>query len=301
MADRKPLILVVDDNPVNIHVLAQALQAEYTVKIATDGLKAVELAHHPEKPDLILLDVMMPEMDGYEVCQRLKESKATKNIPIIFVTAKNEVGDEEHGFNLGAADYITKPFAIPIVRARVGNHIKLKLKTDLLESLASLDGLTGIYNRRRFDEALDKEWRRAARNQAPLSLIMADVDYFKLYNDLYGHGLGDECLQNMAALLTRTATRPGDLAARYGGEEFVILLPETSPSGASKLAERFRASVEALKRPHKDSSTSDYVTVSVGCATMIPLPGSDPAGLLQAADRLLYQAKHEGRNRVKYE
>jgi diguanylate cyclase (GGDEF)-like protein len=295
----KSLLLIVDDTPTNLHVLGSALQGEYRVKIATNGATALELAAHPEsRPDLILLDVMMPGMDGYEVCRRLKENPATMNIPIIFVTAKNEIVNEEQGLKLGAVDYIVKPFHLAIVLARVRNHINLKIRTDLLESLAMLDGLTGIPNRRRFDLTLEDEWRRACRDQHAVSILMADIDYFKLYNDCYGHAAGDFCLKTVAQTLQSCLARAGDLIARYGGEEFVAILPGVNTEGARLIAEAWCASVESLSLPHEQSLTAPIVTLSVGYATCIPREGMLPAQLQEQADRSLYCAKHEGRNRV---
>jgi diguanylate cyclase (GGDEF)-like protein len=296
--DDKPLVLVVDDTPTNIQVLAEALRKDYRVRVAGSGKAAFDIISKLGAPDLILLDVMMPEMDGYEVCRRLKQEPGTKNVPVIFVTAKSDAVDEEYGLRLGAVDYIAKPFHLPIVTARVRNHINLKLKTDLLESQAMLDGLTDIPNRRRFDEALDNEWKRALRSGAPLSLIMADIDFFKLYNDNYGHGVGDECLKKVAAALADSIERPSDLMARYGGEEFVALLPETDAAGAKSIAERFRSHVEALQLPHQYSEASAYVTVSVGYACVIPGTETIQTELLRLADEKLYQAKEAGRNRV---
>jgi diguanylate cyclase (GGDEF)-like protein len=295
---RKPVVLIVDDAPANIHVLAEALHADYQVKVATNGQTALDLAQHPDQPDLILLDIMMPEMDGYELCRRLRENESTKNIPVIFVTARSSSGDEEYGLNLGAVDYITKPFEIPIVRARVRTHVTLKHKTDLLETLASLDGLTGIPNRRRFDAVLDSEWRRCHRNGTALSLLLADVDYFKQYNDHYGHGAGDDCLKKIASTMTCSLSRSGDTVSRYGGEEFAVLLPETDGTGACHVAERLRGEVETLAIHHSRSSVADHVTISIGGVATVPPDGSLPDSFLATADRMLYQAKSEGRNRV---
>ncbi|NVZ08840.1 PleD family two-component system response regulator [Allochromatium humboldtianum] len=295
--DLLPSILIVDDMPANIRVLADTLKSDYRVRVATSGAKALEIAAGSPPPDLILLDVMMPEMDGYEVCRRLKDDPRTSTIPIIFVTAKDEAEEEAHGLGLGAVDYIAKPFHLPIVRARVRTHVNLKRKTDLLDSLASLDGLTHIPNRRRFDEALKLEWARAAREGTSLAVAMLDVDYFKPYNDHYGHGRGDECLRRVADALSARLQRPADLAARYGGEEFVLLLPDTDAAGALALAESCRAAVSALCIPHDYSAAADHVTLSIGVAAT--QPPSDGASLLLArADEALYRAKSEGRNRV---
>jgi len=297
--DDRPLILIVDDTPTNIQVLAEALRSDYRVKVATSGKAALAIANQPEsRPDLILLDVMMPEMDGYEVCRRLKQAPATQNIPVIFVTAKNDVTDEEQGLRLGAMDYIVKPFHLAIVKARVANHISLKMKTDLLESLALLDGLTGIPNRRRFDEAMDNEWQRALRNDTPLALIMTDIDYFKAYNDHYGHGAGDLCLKAVAKALADSLGRANDILARYGGEEFVAVLPDTDAEGARLLAERWCSSVAALRLAHQFSNAAEHVTISAGYASIQPAPDQSPRELLEQADKMLYQAKELGRNRV---
>lgn len=297
--DVRPMILIVDDTPTNIQVLAEALRADYRVKVATTGKAALVIANNPEShPDLILLDVMMPEMDGYEVCRRLKQEPATQNIPVIFVTARNDIAAEEFGLGLGAMDYIVKPFHLAVVKARVQNHISLKMKTDLLESLALVDGLTGIPNRRRFDEVLGNEWKRALRVGAPLALIMADIDYFKAYNDNYGHGAGDQCLKVVAKALVNSLCRPSDMMARYGGEEFVAVMPDTDGEGAHLLAEHWLANVAALALAHPFSSIADHVTISVGYAALKPSQGRSPMELLDLADKMLYQAKEQGRNRV---
>jgi diguanylate cyclase (GGDEF)-like protein len=294
----KPLILIVDDTPTNIQILAEALRVDYLVRVANSGKIAFEIIAKFGAPDLILLDVMMPEMDGYEVCRRLKQAPETKDVPVIFVTAKSDVVDEEHGLRLGAVDYIAKPFHLAIVAARVQNHINLKMKTDLLESQAMLDGLTNIPNRRRFDEMLESEWKRSLRSGAPLALIMTDIDFFKRYNDNYGHGVGDTCLKRVATSLSGATERPSDLAARYGGEEFAIILPETDIEGARIIAERFRSHVENMHIPHAYSEVSAYVTVSAGLACVIPNAELSKADLLKSADDKLYQAKQSGRNRV---
>jgi len=293
-----PTILIVDDTPTNIQVLAEALRPHYRVKVAASGPAALEVIARQGVPDLILLDVMMPGMDGYAVCQALKESAATRDTPVIFVTAKSDEADEEKGLRLGAVDYIAKPFSLPIVLARVRNHINLKLKTDLLESLALLDGLTSIPNRRRFDEALEMEWKRAQRTGEPLALIMFDIDCFKDYNDHHGHHAGDCCLARVADELTRALARPGDLLARYGGEEFVALLPATDLEGGILSAERCRAQIMALNLPHGHSPAAPCVTVSAGVASLVPGATSSPLELLQQADACLYRAKGAGRNQV---
>jgi len=294
----KPVVLIVDDTPTNIQVLAEALRTEYRVKVAGGGLLALEAIARQGPPDLVLLDVMMPDLDGYEVCRRLKQDPRTRHVPVIFVTAKSEAEDEERGLNLGAVDYVTKPFHLSIVLARIRNHIQLKRQADLLERLALLDGLTGIANRRRFDETLVDEWKRAERSGEALALIMLDIDHFKLFNDHYGHGAGDDCLRRVAAVMQEEICRPGDLAARYGGEEFVALLPATEGEGARAVAGRLRARIEALHLPHSQSPTSTWVTASLGVASCRPQRDRLPQTLTELADRMLYQAKAAGRNRL---
>jgi diguanylate cyclase (GGDEF)-like protein len=292
----KPLILIVDDTPTNIQVLAENLINDYRIKVAVSGEAALEAIARQGMPDLILLDVMMPDMDGYEVCRRLKEDPHTSAIPVIFVTALNGGDDEERGLNLGALDYIVKPFYLPVVKARIRNHIRLKQMTDMLEAMAWIDGLTGIPNRRRFDQMLEIEWKRAQRNHLPLAAIIVDVDYFKAYNDCHGHGAGDICLKRVAMLLAAKVSRSGDLVARYGGEEFVILMPETDADGVQSIAEQLCRSVEAEQIPHAGSDVSGWVTISAGYAGLVPQLEQSPSVLLDEADRMLYMAKDAGRN-----
>lgn len=291
-------ILIVDDQSANIHVLAEALQPSYEVMVATSGANALEIVQKQLSPDLILLDVMMPDIDGYEVCRQLKENDKTKDIPVIFLTAHTEPSEEESGLNLGAIDYISKPYRLPIILARIRNHLNMKRKTDLLESLVALDGLTGIPNRRKFDAMLDFEWRRGIRSKRQLSIVMTDIDYFKQFNDRYGHGAGDECLLQVANTLASCVSRPGDLVARYGGEEFVALLPLTKAEGALAIAERFVRTASGIMLPLRHPDKFGQITISAGCATMVPSQGSSMTDLLEKADAMLYRAKHEGRNRV---
>ncbi|CAO3415106.1 diguanylate cyclase domain-containing protein [Azospirillum endophyticum] len=297
MTDPRPKILVVDDIPSNVHVLSRILKDDYDIYFATDGEKALDLVQ-ARMPDLVLLDIMMPGMDGFEVCRRIKGDPTTHDIPVIFISAKSEVEDETRGLEVGAIDFITKPISPPIVKARVRNHLLLKRQADLLRSLSFLDGLTGIANRRRFDETMAREWRRCARSHLPLSLIILDVDHFKAYNDQYGHQTGDECLRIIAEVLSERVRRPSDLVARYGGEEFICLLPETDGPGATGVAEGFRTAVAERRIPHAQSPVAPHVTISLGVASVIPSAEGSPDRLAETADRLLYRAKRAGRNRV---
>ncbi len=294
---RRPRLLVVDDQAANIQALYQAFSADHQVLMATSGEQALKVAA-AKLPDLILLDVVMPDMDGHEVCRRLKAEPATRDVPVIFVTAHNDEAAETQGLALGAVDFISKPINPAIVRARVKTHITLKAQSDLLRQWVYVDGLTGVRNRRSFDEQLASEWGRAAREGSALSVILLDVDFFKRYNDRYGHQAGDACLRQVASFLKQAVKRPGDLVARYGGEEFACLLPGTPLEGALSFAEQLRAGVESLGLAHADSTVSDQVTVSLGaCATRGSDAGSAEA-LLRAADGQLYRAKELGRNRA---
>lgn len=290
-------ILIVDDAP--IQIITEILYHEdYEIFSATTGEKAIEIALS-ENPDLILLDVMMPDMDGYEICRKLKSYKQLHHLPIIFLTAKHDIEDETKALALGAIDYITKPFNPDILKVRIKNHLEQKLQHDILENLSSRDGLTGIANRRRFDEFLNQEWLRAKRNKTQLSLIMMDVDYFKQYNDNYGHLAGDDCLKQIASTLESQLKRPTDLVARYGGEEFVSILPDTDSEGALHIAKLFLESVSELKIPHSHSNVADYVTISIGVATVIPSALFSKEELIKVADSSLYEAKKAGRNQIK--
>ena len=293
----KHSILIVDDVPANIKVLGESLKADYRIRLATDGEKALKMAASTTPPDIVLLDIVMPKMDGYEVCRRLKEDPTTRNIPVIFITAMAEEEDETKGLACGAVDYITKPFSLPIVRARVKTHLELKRHRDTLEALSTLDGLTGIPNRRRFDEVLNVEWLRGQREGVFLSLIMLDIDHFKLYNDNYGHIEGDDCLKKVAACLARAMGRPADFLARYGGEEFAVVLPMTDREGCATVAAALLEQIGELRLPHAYSPVSSQVTISLGGATMRPDRLASPKTLVERADRALYASKMAGRNR----
>ncbi len=293
----RPRILVVDDQPTNIQTLYQILKPEYDVSMATDGAQAIGLCQR-RQPDLVLLDVVMPGIDGFEVCKRLKADPATRDVPVIFVTARDGVEDETLGLAVGAVDFITKPVNPPVVLARVRTHIELKRQTDTLRAMAFNDGLTGVANRRWFDERLQVEWLRCRRNRMPLSLILIDLDHFKNYNDRYGHQAGDDCLRLAAGSMKARLGRPADLLARYGGEEFVCLLPETPIDGARAKADDLAKGVLSLNIANSDSPTAQIVTISCGVASVMPNADGSAGDLLQRADEMLYAAKHAGRNRI---
>ena len=297
MTESRQRRLRVDDIAANIKILSAILKHEYDILVATNGSDALEIAL-VEQPDVILLDVMMPDMDGYEVCSRLKADPRTHDIPVIFISAMNEVEDEARGLEVGGLDYITKPINPAIVKARVRIHLELKRQRDILQRISMIDGLTGIANRRRFDEALEREWRRCHRSDSPLSLILVDVDFFKNYNDHYGHLAGDECLKKVAAAMADQNRRAADIVARFGGEEFACLLPDTGADAAHAMAVRLGEAVAALAIPHARSDAAGHVTISLGVATLIPGEGDVASSLIDQADRGLYHAKQNGRNRV---
>ncbi len=294
-------LLVVDDQPANIQAVYQIFSGQHQVLMATNGEQALTLCLKTP-PDLILLDVVMPGMDGLETCRRLKALDITRNIPVIFVTGGSRVEEENECWEVGAIDFVSKPINPATLRNRVRAHLILKQQTDLLRLMAFRDGLTGVSNRRYFDDRYNVEWRRAQRAGSALSVIMIDVDHFKLYNDHYGHAEGDKCLRMVASELNAQLNRPADLLARYGGEEFVCILPDTDLNGARITAERMRLSVEKIALPHAASLTSSCVTISIGIATMEDKVSEDLAPVLvDKADEQLYIAKRSGRNRISSE
>ncbi len=291
-------LLIVDDNRQNIEILMALFKDEYKIAAAVNAQRALKIAQSDTPPDLILMDILMPEMDGYELCATLKEDPATKNIPIIFVTAVSEVMDENRGFELGAVDYITKPFHPPMVKARVKLHLNLKRKQELLEKYAFIDALTEIPNRRRFDEIMEKEWNRAMRSHVPLSLIMIDIDHFKHYNDTYGHGMGDDCLKKVATTLKNSLRRGSDFIARYGGEEFMAILPNTTGDAAMAICRHIADNIRTLAIEHKSSSINCCITVSMGGVTLRPDGETSIEKFIEAADKKMYEAKAAGRNQI---
>ena len=294
----KPSVLIVEDDNTIRALLMAVLGGDWVVYTAASGEAALtSVAAH--LPDIVLLDIGLPDMDGLEVCRRFKANPQLEQVPVIFLTARTSGEDEIDGLEAGGIDYITKPINPAVLKARIRNHLELKQNRDQLVRLARTDGLTGLYNRRTFDDMLQREWRRLARTGEPLAVIMIDVDHFKLYNDTYGHGGGDTCLQRVARAAEGALQRPADVIARYGGEEFIALLPETGLDGAIAVAEAIRAAVANLEIPHSSSKTATYVTLSLGVGCTIPHADKDPATILELADQQLYAAKAEGRNRAK--
>ena len=296
MEFKKPTILAVDDMTTTLLLLHDLLKDTYEVKIAKSGTKALEILESPNDIDLILLDIEMPDINGYDVCKRIKNNETIKNIPIIFITGRTSQEDEEYGLNLGAIDYITKPFNKAIVKLRIKNYLNLKIKNDMLEKLSMYDGLTNIRNRRFFDETFEKTFNEIKRDKKSLAVLMIDIDFFKPYNDNYGHGQGDETLRKVAKALEKTIKRASDFVARYGGEEFVILLKNIDKTGLQTVAKNLLEAIRELKITHEYSKVEDFVTVSIGVSYCSCPDEITKTELLLKADEALYNVKNSGRN-----
>ncbi|MFA7292709.1 MAG: diguanylate cyclase [Rhodocyclaceae bacterium] len=304
--------LVVEDSQASRKIVSHYLERMGITPIpAIDGAEAVDL-FVSERPDMVLLDIVLPGIDGFEVARRMRQLERPGDwTPIIFLTSMTRDEDLEKGIAAGGDDYIYKPVSDVVLGAKIRamqriiqmrySLLVLTRKLDTanqeLKRLTSLDGLTGIANRRHFDEMLVREWRRSMRQGAEFSILMCDVDLFKSYNDTLGHHAGDDCLRQIAQALTNAMDRGGDLVARYGGEEFAIILPETSLAGGQVVAERMRQTIEALNIDHP-TAPGGKITASFGLAAGIAMPETDPIRLVKAADKALYEAKRAGRNQV---
>ena len=295
-------ILIVDDTEANIEILSGLLSNNFDVMASLDGSYALEIAKE-DKPDLILLDILMPEMDGYEVCRRLKSHPDTKDIPIIFITAETDEESIEKAYDTGGLDYITKPFKPKELLARVRTQLKMASLIQHLENsqkqmeiLATTDHLTGLYNRRYFSEISKKLIENSTPDIDNITVLIMDIDNFKTVNDTYGHAIGDEVIKHLSTTLMQHKRQP-DIVARYGGEEFTMLLPDTSINGALTMAERIRKNIEKSDVFIDEKSTLNY-TISVGISKL-NLHENDPMSTaLLKADNALYRAKNNGKNRV---
>lgn len=318
--DSAAMVLLVDDQAMIGEAVRRALADDPAIDFhfCSDPAQAIELALQI-RPTVILQDLVMPDCDGLDLVRRYREHPATRDIPIIVLSTKEEAQVKSAAFAAGANDYLVKlPDAIELV-ARVRYHSRSflalqqrdeayralresqqkLLETNLvLQRLMNSDGLTGLSNRRHFDEYLEMEWRRALREQSQLSLLLIDVDHFKAFNDTFGHVAGDEALRQVAGALRESCSRSSDLPARYGGEEFAIILPGTSPGGARLLAEKLRLTVLAMGIAHELPVPGSSLTISLGVATLTPRAGQSYLDLIEQADRALYNAKHGGRNQV---
>ncbi len=295
----RPRILIVDDQVINIQALHQIFASDHEVFMATSGQSALDFCRKTP-PDLILLDIMMPDMDGLEVCAQLKHEEPTADIPVLFVTAQNDASEESRALMAGGMDFISKPVNPDVVRARVHTHVTLKLQRDLLKKLVFTDPLTGLANRRNFDQAIAREWRHCQRNGKSLAVLMIDIDSFKQYNDTYGHQQGDTCLAAVAACLQAGFRRPHDIVARYGGEEFICLMPECELQSAISKAASVLRTITDQAIPHSSTKVadSDTITLSIGVAAIVPGDRHSIDALIAKADQKLYEAKQAGRNRV---
>ncbi|MEF3697848.1 GGDEF domain-containing response regulator [Desulfolutivibrio sp.] len=313
-------ILVVDDSRSQTMLLGGILRGAGYEDIveAHDAVSALRILEEgvgrngDSDVDLILMDIVMPEMDGIEATKRLKADERFRDVPVIMVTVRDEVASLERALEAGANDYISKPVNRLELCARVRSVLRLKEEidrrkarerelealTERLEQLSNQDGLTSVSNRRRFEEVYDKEWLRARRDNMPLALLMIDIDFFKAFNDTYGHLRGDCCLKAVAEAICTVLKRPGDFVARFGGEEFVVILPATDETGALAIAEEIRENVRSLDIEHASSTAADHITVSIGAASVTPRVDQGGKALLLASDGALYQAKTNGRNRV---
>ena len=316
----KIVVLLVDDQPMVAEAVRRALEDEKDIEFhyCDDPTKAIKVANNI-KPTIILQDLVMPEVNGLMMVKFFRVNHETSLVPIIVLSTKEEPEIKKDAFASGVNDYLVKlPDKIELI-ARIKYHSKayiyhkqrdeafvalqesqkkLNEANKTLEKLSSIDGLTGIANRRQFDQTLKKEWNRAIRSKLPISLIMLDIDFFKLYNDTYGHQGGDTGLKIVAKVLKQNEKRPADLVARYGGEEFAVILPETRHQGMTEIATGILENVRDEKIPHKTSKVSEFLTVSIGAASLVPTRESVPANIIKAADKALYAAKNEGRNRL---
>lgn len=295
--NERAVVLIVDDEISNIEIMNAVLEDDCEICFATSGEQAIEVARSV-LPDLVLLDVLMPGIDGYEVCRTLKRDRLLADVPVIFTTGLGDQDAEAKGLSLGAIDYVTKPIQPMVLRARVRNHIELKRLRDQLARMAVTDALTGLSNRRRLEQTLEGETSRLSRTGDWLSVLMVDIDFFKLFNDTYGHPAGDRCITMVASALSRAVRRASDLTARYGGEEFACVLPGTDSDTALTIAREIHAQVHSLGIPHTGSTISSHVTVSIGIASARCLPGMGADLWITHADRQLYLSKSGGRNRI---
>lgn len=293
----KNKVLIIEDSLSFAAYLSDVLSDSYAVSVAHNASEGLRIALSIQ-PEIILLDLVLPDIDGYEAFKNIKSNKILSDIPIIFVSAVSEIRDQMKGLELGAVDYIVKPINPDIVRAKIKNHIKIKHDFERLENISLKDPLTLVGNRRLFDERLDSEWRRAKRDGFSLGLFMLDIDFFKNFNDSKGHLAGDDCLKSIAAAIDSSLKRGGDIVVRYGGEEFAAILPGINLEAAQRVAERIIDNVQKLQIRHPDSSVSELVTLSIGGAIALPCAESEMTEIIKKADVALYSAKKNGRNRI---
>ncbi len=305
-------ILVVEDSRANRLLLTQHVERFGAIALPAETGEAALAVFAHQRPDMVLLDVVLPDIDGFVVAQRIRAMEKQGDwTPIIFLSSLGDDASIEAGIAAGGDDYLLKPVSEIVLGAKIRAMQRLVLmRTSLLAltqkldaankelvRISSSDGLTGVANRRFFDETIALEWRRARRHSNSIAMLMCDVDFFKLFNDTYGHQAGDDCLRKVATAISLNTERPSDLVARYGGEEFVVVLPETTIGGALMVAEKIRQAIRELNIAH-ESSPGGRVTMSIGIASAAPGFDNPPDDLIHAADKALYRAKREGRDRV---
>lgn len=296
--DSESTLLIIDDDPDTIQILSSILSEQGRILFATSGEQGMRMAEN-YRPDVILLDQNMPGQNGYETCRQLKQNAVTRDAAVVFVTAQSGVGDEVRAFEMGAVDFISKPFSPVVVNARIRNQLTIKRQSDALKQLADMDGLTGVFNRRYLDRQGDVEIRRHHRQGFSLAVALVDVDHFKAFNDFYGHLAGDDCLRSVSRALSDAVRRPGEFVARYGGEEFALLFPYTTYDQLQKIGDWLRSAVRAVAIQHESSATADIVTVSAGLAAGVPTSGATISDFIQQADTALYASKKAGRDGFK--
>lgn len=296
----KEKILIASNNDAYIDKLIEALDKSFQIEIAQSGELVYESCLQSNSPDLVLMDIALEGVDGYETCLQLKDTAETQNISIILFSNEIDSDQEVKAFDVGANDFIITSCPKEVIKARIRVLLRLKRTTDLLEQFSRMDSLTEIPNRREFDRTLEKEWLRAKRARSELSLILLDIDYFKKYNDHYGHLEGDQCLKDVAQVIEKNIRRAHDTVARYGGEEFVVILPDTDKDGAIKVANQIITGLKNKNLQHEKSEIEKRITVSLGISTVVPESPLNPKNLVDSADVALYAAKDSGRNRFMY-
>lgn len=290
-------LLIIEDEIANQKALQRLLSGLYKLEITDDAESGWSVLDSIDDIDLVLLDLNLPGINGFDLLQRIRSESRFDRLPVIILTGLTDETDEERGLKLGANDYISKPFRPAVVKLRIESQLALKSQREQLEALAVSDPLTGLYNRRGFDDLFQRELARANRSGSPLSLAIVDVDFFKNFNDCYGHPEGDKALVFIAHQLKAVSRRAADIAARIGGEEFLLLWPDTSVKGAQLQAEKLRHTIEQRGYLHACSEVSNYLTISIGGVTL-EAGSYNAEEALQRADNALYEAKRAGRNRV---
>jgi diguanylate cyclase (GGDEF)-like protein len=292
-------ILIVEDGKLSQKVLMDILQDTYHVNVVSTGKEVMPMVNRFH-PHLILLDIILPDMNGFNILKKLKETPATQNIPIIVITGLDNDKSEENALCLGAVDYIRKPFNRFLVSARVNIHINIVEQLLMIEKLSFYDALTDLANRRKFDYHMEYEWRRALRKKTAIGLLLLDLDNFKKYNDTYGHRQGDIMLKAVAGVVKEVSNSAANVPCRWGGEEFAVLMPETSLEAVSLVGEKIRSQIERMEVLRGNSDEITKITVSIGCAVSAPCQSDRVEDFFESTDRLLYQAKKEGKNRVSF-